>query len=61
VTASPNVVNLDAKLIALAPKLPPEQTIALMKQAASPSADGHQHLIDAKATVALLKQRQLSK
>jgi hypothetical protein len=32
-----------------------------MKQAASPSADGHQHLIDAKATVALLKQQQLSK
>ncbi len=56
--ASPNVVNLAAKLIALDPKLTPEQTIALMKQAATPSADGRMHLIDPKATIALLKQQQ---
>ncbi len=55
--ASPNVVNLAAKLIALDPKLTPEQTIALMKQAATPSADGRLHLIDPKATVALLQQQ----
>jgi subtilisin family serine protease len=59
--ASPNVVNLAAKLIALDPKLTPEQTIALIKQAATPSADGRMHLIDPKATVALLKQQQQAK
>jgi subtilisin family serine protease len=56
--ASPNVVNLAAKLIALDPKLTPEQTIALMKQGATPSTDGRMHLIDPKATIALLKQQQ---
>ena len=56
--ASPNVVNLAAKLIALDPKLTPEQTIALMKQGATSSADGRMHLIDPKATIELLKQQQ---
>ncbi|HZC44385.1 MAG TPA: S8 family serine peptidase, partial [Acidobacteriaceae bacterium] len=56
--ASPNVVNLAAKMIALDPKLTPEETIALMKQAATPSTDGRLHLIDPKATIALLKQQQ---
>jgi subtilisin family serine protease len=59
--ASPNVVNLAAKLIALDPRLTPEQTIALMKQGATPSADGRMHLIDPKATVELLKQQQQAK
>lgn len=54
--ASPNVVNLAAKLIALDPKLTPEQTIALMKKGATPSADGRLHLINPRATVELLKQ-----
>jgi subtilisin family serine protease len=52
--ASPNVVNLAAKLIALDPSLTPEQTIALMEKGADTSADGRIHLIDPKATVALL-------
>ncbi len=56
--ASPNGVNLAAKMIALDPKLTPEQTIALMKQGATPSADGRMHLIDPKATIQLLKQQQ---
>jgi subtilisin family serine protease len=56
--ASPNVVNLAAKLIALDPKLTPEQTIALMKQGATPSADGRLHLIDPKGTIEMLKQQQ---
>jgi subtilisin family serine protease len=54
--ASPNVVNLAAKLIALNPKLTPEQTIALMRKAATASTDGRLHIIDPKATVALLEQ-----
>jgi subtilisin family serine protease len=58
--ASPNVVNLAGKLIALDPKLTPERTIALMKQGANPSADGRLRLINPKATVALLEQGQSS-
>ena len=54
--AAPNVVNLAAKLIALNPKLTPEQTIALMRKAATASTDGRLHIIDPKATVALLEQ-----
>ncbi len=59
--ASPNVVNLAAKLIALDPKLTPQQTIALMKQGATASADGRLHLIDPKATLALLDREQSSR
>ena len=52
--ASPNVVNLAAKLIALDPSLTPEKTIALMEKGADASPDGRRHLINPKATVALL-------
>jgi len=54
--ASPNVVNLAAKLIALDPSLTPQQTIALLKKGADRSPDGRRNLINPKATVALLKQ-----
>lgn len=54
--ASPNVANLAAKLFALAPQLTPEQVVALMKQASHASPDGRLHLIDPKATIALLGQ-----
>jgi subtilisin family serine protease len=56
--ASPNVANLAAKLIALDPKLTPGQTIALIEKGATPSTDGRLHLIDPKASVALLEQQQ---
>ena len=56
--ASPNAVNLAAKLIALDPKLTPEQTIHLMVAGASPSADGRRHNIDEKKSVELLRQMQ---
>jgi hypothetical protein len=55
--SSPNVVNLAAKLIALDPSLTPEKTIELIKRGADHSADGRRHLINPKATVALLKAR----
>jgi subtilisin family serine protease len=55
--ASPNVVNLAAKLIALDPSLTPQQTIALIEKGADKSADGRRNLINPKATVALLKQQ----
>lgn len=59
--ASPNVVNVAAKLIALDPKLTPEQTIALLKQSSTASKDGRVRLVDAKAAVSLLRQQYLSK
>ena len=53
--ASPNVVNLAAKLFALDPSLTPQQVIALIKQGATTSEDGRRHLIDEKRSVALLQ------
>lgn len=55
--ASPNVANLAAKLIALHPSLTPVQVIELIKKGATASEDGRLHLINAKASVALLKGR----
>lgn len=53
--ASPNVANLAAKLIALDPRLTPTQTIKLIRDGATPSADGRRNNIDPKASVRLLK------
>jgi subtilisin family serine protease len=55
--ASPNVVNLAAKLFALDPSLTPAQVIDLIKRGATASEDGRRHLIDEKRTVALLKEQ----
>ena len=52
--AAPQVTNLAAKLFALKPSLTPAQCIALIRQGATPSADGKLPLIDSKRTVALL-------
>ena len=56
--ASPNVVNLAAKLFALDPSLTPVQVIDLIKQGASASDDGRRHLIDGKRSVALLQTKK---
>ncbi|HXN65019.1 MAG TPA: S8 family serine peptidase, partial [Candidatus Acidoferrales bacterium] len=53
--ASPDVANLAAKLIALDPSLTPVQVIEVIKKGATASEDGRLHLIDAKASVALVK------
>ena len=58
--ASPNAVNLAAKLIALDPKLTPEQTIHLIVEGATPSQDGRRHNINPKQSVELLRQMQQS-
>ena len=55
--ASPNVVNLAAKLFALGPSLTPAEAIDLIKQGAATSADGRRHLIDEKRSVGLLEAR----
>jgi subtilisin family serine protease len=52
--ASPNTVNLAAKLLALDPKLTPEQVIHLIVAGATASADGRRHNIDEKHSVELL-------
>ncbi|HVZ82751.1 MAG TPA: S8 family serine peptidase, partial [Terracidiphilus sp.] len=54
--ASPNAVNLAAKLIALDPNLTPEETIHLMVEGTTPSADGRRHNLDPKRSVELLKE-----
>ena len=53
--ASPNVANLAAKLIAIDPKLTPEQTLDVMEKTATASADGRMHLINPKAAVAMVE------
>jgi hypothetical protein len=55
--ATPNVVNLAAKLFALDPKLTPAEAIDLIRRGATTSEDGRRHLIDEKHSVALLKQQ----
>jgi hypothetical protein len=55
--AAPQVTNLAAKLLALRPQLTPEQVIDLIVRGATPSADGRLHLINPKASVALLQQQ----
>jgi subtilisin family serine protease len=55
--ASPNVVNLAAKLFALNPSLTPAQVIDLIKQGATASDDGRRHLIDERRSVALLQEQ----
>jgi subtilisin family serine protease len=56
--ASPNTVNLAAKLLALNPSLKPEQVIKLIVDGATPSDDGRRHNINPKRSVELLKQMQ---
>jgi subtilisin family serine protease len=55
--ASPNVVNLAAKLFALDPALTPAQVIDLIKAGADTSSDGRLHLINEKRSVQLLQAK----
>jgi subtilisin family serine protease len=56
--ASPNVVNLAAKLFALDPSLTPAQAIELIKAGATASEDGRRHLINPKRSVELLRSKK---
>ena len=56
--ASPNVVNLAAKLFALDPSLTPAKVVDLIKQGSSTSEDGRRHLIDEKRSVELLQMKK---
>jgi subtilisin family serine protease len=55
--ATPNVVNLAAKLFALDPTLTPVQVIDLIRKGATTSDDGRRHLIDEKRSVELWKEQ----
>ncbi len=55
--ASPGVTNLAAKLIAVNPALTPGRLITLIKDGATPSADGRRRLMDEKRSLALLRER----
>jgi hypothetical protein len=56
--ASPNVVNLAAKLVALDPSIQPAQVAALIRDGAEPRGkDGALLVINPKKSVALLKAR----
>ncbi len=56
--ASPNVVNLAAKLFALDPALTPSQVIELIRSGATTSEDGRRHLINEKQSVAFLQTKK---
>ena len=56
--ASPNVVNLAAKLLALHPELQPAQVISLIREGANVSEDGRRHLIDPRRSVELLLSKK---
>lgn len=56
--ASPNTVNLAAKLLALDPSLTPGQVIHLIVSGATASEDERRHNIDEKRSIELLHQMQ---
>ena len=55
--ASPNVVNLAAKLFAVDPSLTPAEVTDLIQKGATTSEDGRRHLIDEKRSMALLRTK----
>jgi hypothetical protein len=55
--SSPNVANLAAKLVAIDPKLTPVETIELIHRGANTTSDGRRHLMNEKASVALLRRK----
>ena len=55
--ASPQVVNLAAKMLAVDPRLTPPQLIAVIRATATTSADGRRNLIDPKKALAMVEPR----
>jgi Subtilase family len=53
--AAPQVTNLAAKLLAVAPRLTPTQLIALIRDGSTASEDGRRHLIDPARSLQLLQ------
>ncbi len=59
--ASPNVVNLAAKLFALDPALRPADVIGLIRDGATTTADGRRQLIDEQRSIALLEHQRTAR
>ena len=55
--ASPQVVNLAAKMLAVDPRLTPPQLIAVIRATSTTSADGRRNLIDPKKALAMVEPR----
>jgi hypothetical protein len=58
--AAPQVTNLAAKLLAVDPKLSPEQLIVLIRDGSDRSEDGRRHLINPKRSLELLEGGNVS-
>ncbi len=56
--AAPQVTNLAAKLLAIDPALKPEEVIALILDASTPSADGKRQLMHPARSIELLERRR---
>ena len=54
--AAPQVTNLAAKLLAVAPRLTPTQLITLIRDGSTTSEDGRRHLINPSRSLQLLSQ-----
>lgn len=54
--ASPNVVNLAAKMLAVNPRIKPAEVIQIIRDTADASADGRRHLINPKNALAAAKK-----
>ena len=56
--ASPNVVNLAAKMLAVNPRLTPPEVIRIIRDTADASADGRRHLINPKNALAAARNHE---
>lgn len=56
--ASPNVVNLAAKILAVNPGLQPADVIRIIRNTADATADGRRHLINPKNALAAVEKHQ---
>jgi subtilisin family serine protease len=56
--ASPQVTNLAAKILAINPKLTPQQVIAIIRDTAEKTADGRRTLINPKKAIAAAEATQ---
>jgi subtilisin family serine protease len=55
--ASPGVANLAAKILAVNPKLKPEEVIAIIKSTADRTPDGRRNLINPRKAIEAAKAK----
>jgi subtilisin family serine protease len=59
--ASPNVVNLAAKILAVNPRLQPADVIRIIRDTADTTADGRRHLINPAKAFAAAERPQVAR